>query len=155
MGKTQLHPDEDQIHFMFPKQVKLIVSKINPLETSGMFIYSHSNYCGILVTLFCIIYTFPQLPSCVTFCSLSSLFLSQIVFLNPQLKRRIEARIEGIWVKKTTCFPNLGLILDAQLICLALGSPCSALSSAPHQGPLFKHSPAAYLSKARWASFNA
>ena len=47
MGKTQLHPDEDQIHFMFPKQVKLIVSKINPLETSGMFIYSHSNYCGI------------------------------------------------------------------------------------------------------------
>ena len=107
MGKTQLHPDEDQIYFMFPKQIKLIVSKINPLETSGMFIYSHSNYCGILVTLFCIIYTFPQRPSCVTFCSLSSLFLSQIVFLNPQLKRRIEARIEGIWVKKNHMFSKL------------------------------------------------
>lgn len=58
-----------------------------------MFIYSHSNYCGILATLFCIIYTFSQLPSRLTSCSLSSLFLSQIVFLNPQLKWRIEANI--------------------------------------------------------------
>lgn len=39
IGKIQLHPDENKIHFVFPKQIKLIVSKNNPLETSGMYIF--------------------------------------------------------------------------------------------------------------------
>lgn len=109
IGKSQLHPDEGQIHFGFPRQTELIVSKINPWETSGMYIYPSPNYSGILVTLFCII---SHPPTC---------FLSSFGFMIDPLEWKPQVVVNYLMLVLETELESFRRITDlAPIISLQL-----------------------------------